>query len=175
MDNFIEDNDFCDANMIFKQDVNFTYANGNSHSYIDHILVPDFCRELIMNCTILNGDAANVNDHLALSLSMKFPSVVESQHVKYMSMSTKPDSKRKPNWCDVQFQRRFSEQLDQNLCKVSLICMEDLTSREEAATSVNKVCEYLCKAIHDATDSAILTFPDIPSKQIVGGILAVLW
>ena len=120
---FIEDNDFCVANMIFKQNINFTCENGSSHSYIDHILVPDFCRELIMNCTILNGDAANVSDHLALSLSMQFPQLWSPKMLNVRQCLPSLTLKRKPNMCDVQFQRRFSEQLDQNLCNVSLICI----------------------------------------------------
>ena len=44
--NFIDDNDLCVANFLFKQNVNFTYSNAAVSSYIDHVLVPDYVDKL---------------------------------------------------------------------------------------------------------------------------------
>ena len=57
----IVENNMCVANFVFNQKVNYTYFKAGSKSYIDHVLIPQYCIKMLEQCTILYDDGSNTS------------------------------------------------------------------------------------------------------------------
>ena len=58
---FLNQNEMTVANFMFKQKVSHTYQRGDKQSYIDHMFVPQYFSENIMDCKILSEDLDNMS------------------------------------------------------------------------------------------------------------------
>ena len=49
----------CVTNFMFQQNVNYTYKQGDKKSYIDHVIIPTYLCDSVVECKILD----NVEDN----------------------------------------------------------------------------------------------------------------
>ena len=75
MYDFILDHQMALANFAFQQSAHYTYKKGECISYIDHMLIPCYMMNQVIDCKILNNEYDNIRDRypLKLCMSVKVP------------------------------------------------------------------------------------------------------
>ena len=121
MYDFICDHKMIAANFAYKQQVNFTYQKGETSSYIDHVIVPQYLRDNITQCEILCNDKDNVSDHFAIKTSVKI-----ELKVKHQSDTSHSDCFNyrkiypKGKWDNKDFKRKYSEFASNHMKKIPI-------------------------------------------------------
>jgi exonuclease III len=143
---FLSDNELYVANFSFAQDVNYTFKNTTSRSYIDHIMIMESLAEKVLNCKIQSDDD-NVSDHLPLCCHIKL------SIKRNMSNHNTTIDKANVNWSDHNVQKAYSDKLRSVLRSKPLPSMDQVLSTEEAEKSVNSVYSDICAAMTKASDA----------------------
>ena len=96
------------ANFWFKQPVNHTYSKGKIASYTDHILIPSFIIDNVLNCEILNNYHDNVSYHFALKLKLLVEAPVTGESQKLTNGYGAPSSYPRGCWDNKEFWKLYS-------------------------------------------------------------------
>ena len=148
---FICDNQLYVANFSYHQNVNYTFFNSVSRSYIDHVLVPEYLQENVLDCSIQEVCADNTSDHLAIQCSLKL-SVSRPKDSEECELSLCPKYPR-PKWDDTRVRARYTASLNDRLQAVRPIDARGVSSAETAACYVNTLTSTLVSVMHEAASS----------------------
>ena len=140
---FLNQNEMTVANFMFKQKVSHTYQQGDKQSYIDHMFVPQYFSENIMDCKILSEDLDSMSDHTAVSMAVKVP-VIESQSAGSQKKNYKFPHAR---WADPLFQCHYSHAVSQALEEIPIINIDTVT-KTSACETVDVLYNTLCDIMH---------------------------
>ena len=152
---FISNNEMCVANFLFPQDICYTFKSVKGSSYIDHILIPTYMYENVLNCRILDGDSDNVSDHCAVAVNLDIK-------VEFTSNDRNPGSLLPifpyPKWHDGDFLSRYAD----NMCEVMNnmpIILPESVSPCKAKNQINSYYNSICTAMHDSVKVSLITEP----------------
>ena len=116
---FIVSNDMCAADVMFKQDVNYTYFchAANHYTWIDHVICLKKDVPAVKNCLIVPLEFDNSSDHLPICLQMS----VKCFSGKNIDHAVGEHTYfTKPNWSSHAKNDRYRECLSARLSKLSL-------------------------------------------------------
>ena len=149
---FIINNDLNVANYLFDQPINHTFENGDSSSYIDHVLVSQHATASIRKCEICSNDVDWHSDHLPLRTNFEI-SVQTNKGRSPHDTSRSIPKFRRPKWEKTQVQKTYSESLKSFLSESSFPPLVS-TNRAEAQSSIDSMYDRLVEAMHNAGSSA---------------------
>ena len=100
------------ANFVYKQGINYTYAIADAHSYIDHIIIPQYCINMLKSCEILCNDRNNVSDHFALCCDICLPITYDPDSEKCSVVKKSKENLSefpKYDWNNFEFQENYEK------------------------------------------------------------------
>ena len=62
------------------------YYKGDTVSYIDHVIIPKYCAQMLDYCKILSDAENNVSDHLAISVAISISIGKPDEHIESVWM-----------------------------------------------------------------------------------------
>ena len=68
----------CLANFMCAQDIIYTFENCGLKSYMDHVLIPEYMCDMIINCEIIHDECNNLSDHPPVYIKMAIP--IKGEH-----------------------------------------------------------------------------------------------
>ena len=74
--------DLCVANFAYSQKVNYTYYKEVTRSYIDHIIIPKYCVQMLDYCKILSDAENNVSEDMAISAAISISTGKSDEHIE---------------------------------------------------------------------------------------------
>ena len=158
------DHDMFVANFTYKQDINYTYRKAGDKSYIDHLLIPQYCINMLEHCRILCNDYNNVSDHYAISCGITLPTsrssglmTSEKEQQKYHVSPKIP----RYDFENRQFQELYADNVYVNMANIVPV-NKDKLCEQSARQYVNKLSNQLSDGMHHA---AKLTYDKIETYR----------
>lgn len=130
--------------------VNYTWQNAKHKSYIDHVLVPCYLQDYMINCRILSDCPDNTSDHFAIQTSLRIPLTASSADAS--SSGTAPPRLPRLDWEQPNVKSAYREAVENALHAVPLMNIGSVT-RDSAQAVVNSLSDSLVKAMHHATQT----------------------
>ena len=137
---------------------------GNSSSYIDHIIISGYTREAIQDCALMCRDSDDISDHLALTLTLRIETPIQSSQPQKENYDPPPSYPR-VQWEDMTFRNIHSERVNHHIQNIPIIEF-DTTDLSSAKEQVNSLCSDICKCLHSAvSDSQPNSTPNNSGKS----------
>jgi exonuclease III len=76
---FLRNNIMAVSDFSFDQKVNYTYSNGNSRSYIDHVFVSHYLMDSMKQCNIMSDLECNTSDNFPMFINVELVVVLTDQ------------------------------------------------------------------------------------------------
>ena len=97
------------SNFNFRQNVHFTYFKDHARTYIDHVLVPKYFNENIIECTIQNDNFDCTSDHYPIKTVVRFMNDFAMNSETCTSVPSHP----KPDWNNENFIETYISNITQ--------------------------------------------------------------
>ena len=153
MYDFICANDLLVTDMLYEQDINYTFFchSRQAYTWIDHVLSTKSDLDCISQCKIITEDPCNVSDHLPVRLEFK---VRICENTKAGPQNVKRQFHVPPNWSSHTRNSKYCDILADKLYKLG-DCLSDTNLRAfDVESIVNERLSDINEAIHSAAREA---------------------
>ncbi len=153
---FLSNNDMFVGNFAFTQNVNYTYMKANYRSYIDHVFLPRYVFDNLVNCKIVENtvDHEWSSDHLPIRTEYKLTlEASDSANVDVSHLNNVPKFLN-VKWDDDHIRLNYEHYVVSGLQNVPWSHINEI-SPEDAQGYVDKQCDTLIQIMLDSSEKSM--------------------
>ena len=146
---FMLNNDLGIANFMFDQTINYTYDARNARSYIDHVLISSYCKNIVLSCSIVDDEDWS-SDHYPIRTEFALHFESQSSNMENPSCVPAPRFPR-INWEKANIKTVYTDRLNITLGSDNEIHkkIQNIDNKCTAQSVVNELYNHLTEAIHN--------------------------
>jgi len=147
---FICNTNMCVGNFAQTQQINHTYAKGSHKSYIDHVLLPRYLMDSLLQCEIRFQDPEMASDHFPIITSLRINLNTEENSYE--------DNIKFPNtyWNKPDFCSKYRDNVHIMLNEHCIINPDEIPDHL-VSQSIEKLYNDLCTTFHRSAEAAAPT------------------